>query len=236
MTCLTSNAKLVNAQTVAKPSIPQFTLSFQYEFASPAVQRSTGEYLANAYITVRVRNQPFTPYLNASKYPIQLYYDVRWKYYFTSYWEGSLFALYIFPIQDLGSGYTDIHIGFNGSAYLPLHDTDTSINIPFGLNGLEDIQVEAGIGYVTRNFSFPNAASFDDSYFVGQTSGWSNTQTINISIAPSPTPTPTAPIPELSRFAIVPLLLSVFSVALVVRHRKATKLNQQTFSRMSSLR
>mgnify|MGYP001560406917 CR=1 FL=1 len=38
------------------------------------------------------------------------------------------------------------------------------------------------------------------------------------------TPTPT--IPESSWLAIIPLLLSVFSVAVIVRHRKTNKLNQ----------
>jgi hypothetical protein len=43
--------------------------------------------------------------------------------------------------------------------------------------------------------------------------------------SPSPTPTlvPTPTVPELSWLLIVPLLLSVFSVALLVRHRKTAK-------------
>jgi hypothetical protein len=209
MSCLTLlTVKPASAQTVAKPSIPQFTLSFKYEWSS------TGAYLANAYITVRVRNQNFTPYLNASKYPIQLYYDVRWKYYLTSYWEGSLFSLGVFPIQDSGSGYTDIPIGFDVNTSLP--PNDTLISIPFGL---EDIQAEACIGYLNRNFSIPNAAL--GTYFVGQSSGWSNTQTINASIAPPPTPTQTTHIPEFPSSLIpLPLLLSMFVVAMIVRHRK----------------
>ncbi len=38
--------------------------------------------------------------------------------------------------------------------------------------------------------------------------------------SPTPTPTSTSAVPELSWLAVVPLLLFVFSVALVLRHRK----------------
>jgi len=53
---------------------------------------------------------------------------------------------------------------------------------------------------------------------------------------PTPTPTPTATpiststptVPELSWLVIVPLLLSVFSVAVVLRHRKTSNLSKRT--------
>ena len=219
VSCLTLiMTKPASAQTTPTPSVPQFTLSFHYEFASPTVQRSTGEYMASAYITVKIKNQHFTPYLNASKYLIQLYYDVRWKYYFESSWEGSLFSLGIFPTQVSSSGYTDIPVGFDVNK--PLTYDDALINIPFGLKGFEDIQVEACMGYLGRNFSNPNAEL--GTYFAGETSGWSSTQAINISIAPQPTPTPTVHVPELSSPIIVSLLLSLFSVAVILGHRKTT--------------
>jgi hypothetical protein len=50
------------------------------------------------------------------------------------------------------------------------------------------------------------------------------TQTSSPSVPPSHSPSPT--IPELSWLIIVPLLLSVFSVAVMLRHRKTTKLSQ----------
>jgi len=43
---------------------------------------------------------------------------------------------------------------------------------------------------------------------------------------PTQTPTTTTAVPELSLLAIVPLFLSVFSVAVILRHRKAVKLKQ----------
>jgi len=47
-----------------------------------------------------------------------------------------------------------------------------------------------------------------------------DTATANLSPTPSPT------VPEMSWLVIVPLLLSIFAVALVVRHRKTANLKQ----------
>jgi hypothetical protein len=50
-------------------------------------------------------------------------------------------------------------------------------------------------------------------------SGWSPTQTLTIG-QNSATTTPTPTVPELSWLAIMPLLLSAFSLAIIFRHRK----------------
>jgi hypothetical protein len=60
----------------------------------------------------------------------------------------------------------------------------------------------------------------------------SNSPSPTPSLNPTPNPTPTPTVPELSWLVIVPLLLSLFSVALIVRHRKTTKLNQWPFPAM----
>jgi hypothetical protein len=46
---------------------------------------------------------------------------------------------------------------------------------------------------------------------------WSNTQTITIGKSPAPSPT----VPELSWLVIIPLLLSMFTIAFVVKNRKS---------------
>ena len=43
---------------------------------------------------------------------------------------------------------------------------------------------------------------------------------------PTPSPTSTSSVPELFWMAIVPLLLSLFSVAVILRHRKTINLTQ----------
>lgn len=49
-------------------------------------------------------------------------------------------------------------------------------------------------------------------------------------LTPSPTPTSTHAVPELSWLVIVPLLLTMFAVAVIFWHRKTAILNQSTFS------
>ena len=79
------------------------------------------------------------------------------------------------------------------------------------------MQVMALVGNeVPTNYENGTVYGFD-----GVTSVWSSTQTITISEnSGSPTPTPT--VPELSWLAIVLLLLSGFSVAVMTSHRKIT--------------
>jgi len=72
------------------------------------------------------------------------------------------------------------------------------------------------------NFRHPYYANY-----TGQASDWSNTQTINIStgeVSTSNSPIPTPFVPEFSWLAVAPLLFSIFSVVLVVRHRKTANL------------
>jgi hypothetical protein len=54
-------------------------------------------------------------------------------------------------------------------------------------------------------------------------SGWSPTQTVTIP-ASSPSPSPT--IPEYQTLAIRPFLMVIFSIAVLLRHRKTSNLNQ----------
>ena len=84
------------------------------------------------------------------------------------------------------------------------------------------VEVEAIIGFPGRQAVPPQFP-----YVVyGETSGWSNAETITVpSSSASPTPSPS--IPELSWLVIVPLLLSVFAVAVILRHRKPTSFSKR---------
>jgi hypothetical protein len=126
-----------------------------------------------------------------------------------------------FPLQT-SSNYTSIPIAAEGA-------TEFQYQIPAGKT--TDIQVKAMIGHIERGFN-GNATNQIEMYpyiFVGQTSEWSNTQTVTLpSKVPitisSPTQSPT--VPELSPMMSLPLILSLFSVALILRHRKTTNLKQ----------
>ena len=229
--------KPASAQSIPKPSVPQFTLTFQdntyvvqpttFATTDPYTGKQTitgstiGAYVANASITVRITNQPFTPYTDANNNTIQLYYDVRWKGQFTDSWEGSLFPN-VYIIQDSSNDFTNIRLGFT-SNYWTVYDA-AQINW-HALGNPVDIQVEACTGYVNRTGNPPYTPLSQT--FIGETSGWSNTQTItasNASALPAPTPTPTSgttpsqtvtstpTVPEFSSWTIS-LLLSLIVVA-----------------------
>jgi len=94
-----------------------------------------------------------------------------------------------------------------------------------------DFQVQAMIGSIHRVFN-PNFTGQLDMYpyvFTGEESGWSNTQAITIpdtSASASPNPTPTPTVPEFPMLVISPLLFSMLSIAVILKHRKTANLNQ----------
>lgn len=202
------------------PTVPEFTLvpigpSFDippsYSFNSKTGQFDTNNDYHIQYSTVKIiiKNQQF---INQSVND-NLYYNVRMKphNYQDSYWQ-ELYSAGAdgYPIQTL-SNYTSIPIAVEGSQALgPI--------IPTG--AATDIQVEAMIGHIGRNntmipYPYPYV-------FFGETSGWSNTQTVTLpsktAFTASPSPTPL--VPEFPLLAI-PLLLTIMVVAgLLVYHKK----------------
>ena len=106
-------------------------------------------------------------------------------------------------------------------------------------NSVVDFQAQGQIGHID---DIPSGLLAGDFYsFTGESSDWSNSETINInynsnstatvtSANPTISPLQTPPqssinnfnpaVPELSWFVIVPLLLTMFSVAVRLRHRK----------------
>jgi len=194
-------------------------------------------------IIVTIKNQPFTqPLDNNGLIEVNqpcLFYLFQWKGHYSSTWTNSSEdAVY----SDQQSNYTVVRLGMDGN-------NDNSFGSPIQLEGISDggkldFQVQAFIGYykyvptpTQLNPFYPTSTAV----FVGQSSGWSNTQTIDIingstttsistdavSGQPSnPSPNSTTSIPELSWLVVVPLLLSLFSVAVVLRHRKTANLSK----------
>lgn len=85
---------------------------------------------------------------------------------------------------------------------------------------------------------YPNASEVDSSgigntpYVIDQNNtdhypllqqAYSSNYTSTTASTPTATSSPTPSIPELSWLAIIPLLLSMFSVAVILRHRKPVK-------------
>jgi hypothetical protein len=165
---------------VTNPSIPGFSVTLQtYPHYIPptySVDPSTGKAVLTKegyteiakWVGVQIGGQPFIRYNNSVGQLISLYYDVRWKDNNDSIWQS------LPPPYEYYSDAADpwdpqaigcyISIGFQGiegpnSAPQFLDPTATQI----------DFQVEALIGYYNS-----------DNVFVGQSSGWSNTQTLNV--------------------------------------------------------
>jgi len=236
--------KSANAQIgVTNPAIPAFEVILKTypNYISPtySVDPSTGKAVMTkagyteeyVWVNVNIAGQPFQKYNNSAGQTISIYYNVRWKGNHDSSWQS-------FNYSNGMAYYGD---SYGGDAW---GTQSTGVLIPIGFKGFDNgavalqlldptatqigFQVEALIGYYNSN-----------DVFVGQASGWSNTQTLEVSIpsdaapsssAPSPTPitspsvTHTPAVPELSWLVIVPLLLSALSVAVIFRHRKTANL------------
>ena len=207
---------------------------------------ATGYRIYNQSIYVSAKNQPFTPYNDSDGHYINLAYTIRWKGYYSDSWNYLPNRTAYYGVDGYWSPYegnTTIVIGLNWKENpIEIHAINRDFDYDYFLggvpvNGTVDFQVQAFIGY-SELVPMPRNPYNDNGYYLvvtGQSSDWSSTQTITIptsSISPSPnptssptqTPSPTPTVPELSWLVIVPLLLSVFAVAVVVRHRKTSKL------------
>jgi hypothetical protein len=110
------------------------------------------------------------------------------------------------------------------------------LNIP--TNGQLDFQVQALVGHNSERWEqlthdpyhrYNDTFGFVPSIAYDLTSGWSNIQTINLddgSVTNADSSTQTPITPELSWLIIVPLFLSLFSIAVIMRHRKTAKLRK----------
>ncbi len=187
---ITSSMTMVGlASAQSTPQVPKFSLNFtdhSYEMNS--------RHMRNGTIQITIENQPFTPYKDANNNTIRLFYHYQIKSHYDSKW-------IISPWDDqyIYASDTDKTI-----LEYPIKDywEDASgrvVNIP--ADGKLDFQIEAFIGYaVTLCASIAMRAEDYYTLFNGQTSGWSDTQTItvgqgNAQSTPNPTLNPIQPNP-----------------------------------------
>jgi len=236
----------VSAQSIPTPSVPEFTVKYvndsyyvppQYavdQYSGKTVQTGGGFALDNETIVITITPQPFTSYRDKDGNAINLLYNVEYKGNFGQTW-----------MED-GVSHGDIVVfGLGDDGY------DENVGLPFvALGDLSagdqvDFRVQAQIGYYNYTYSGVGSPDIASSYyivFIGKTSDWSNIQTITIpgdsaSIYTSPdslsaqaalVPTQTPFVPEFTALAILPLLLSLFAVAVLLRHRKNDNPNTQS--------
>jgi hypothetical protein len=193
----------VFAQSVTKPSVPEFTVkivSHPYDipttyYTDPYTGETItneGAHFENKSIEVWIKNQPFTPYDDAEGREVNLYYNVRVKGHFEDDWST--------PITYSGSDSAE-RIPRSNSEYTVL-----SLANYYSSKAQVDYQVEAIVGHFYTNYYPPgHSIQFPVSVFqVDETSGWSSTQTIAFGEIQTPSPestsspeptTPTSPTP-----------------------------------------
>ncbi len=194
-------AESTTAQSIPKPSVPEFTLKLvdnshdvaptttttidQYT-GKQTVTTQPGYHVTDRSIEVWIKNQPFTPY-EANSTWVNLYYNVRTKGQYGQDWTTIYSENYpIISTQDPLGTITEYTI-------LKLPDYSEGATVEF--------QVEAFLGH-TVYATLPNKpiTAFDTKFEIIESSGWSNTQTITISgsgatAAPSTSPAQTSSTP-----------------------------------------
>ncbi len=225
--------EFVSAQSEPVPSVPQFTLEpvgpsfdippiYTFNASTGMFDTNEGYHIQYSSVKIIIKNQPFSNKSDGNNF----FYNVRIRphNYPDSYWL-ELFSAGNdgFPIQTL-SNYAVIPLPVEGAQVL-------GVTIPTGAT--TDIQVEAMIGHIGRNntmipYPYPYV-------FFGETSGWSNTQTITLpanvplsSVSPSPSSTPspsqtispTPSVPEFLSWTILPALLAITALIVVAIMRR----------------
>jgi hypothetical protein len=228
-----------SAQTIPKPTVPQFQLKvMEHSETLPSVyeiDQFTGKNVTifeGAYYEWRTLD--FTVENQQTPTPNNLYFNIRYKGEYSSNWT-YLYHGDTYARAQLGQT-SIISFLISGQA---VHGDLYPLPIPSGAK--VDFQVEAMIGGIFRK-----SPEFASGYeFRGETSGWSNTQTITIPITSAsaspnptssnsttaPTSTPTATnsnnnsisVPLSALIAVVAVFLAVIVALLLLLFRRHNK-------------
>jgi hypothetical protein len=218
----------VFAESIPKPSVPEFTLKYidlSYDvpptygidqFTGETVITQEGYHRHNQSAVFKIKNQPFNPYTDSGGNNICLYYNFRAKGHFGDEWR-------YYPFTDSGlssNRYSSMLFTFgsipefvaSASEYTELSVSLTNFysyeNLQIG-NQI-DFQVQAQIGYIDY--------AGDGHYsFLGESSGWSETQAITIPNDP-PNITLLSPQNETYRISDVPLNFTVDDDVLIFKY------------------
>jgi hypothetical protein len=230
---MSCTVKSTNAQTIPKPSVPEFTVKYmdnsydvppkygidQYTGQNITIQ--TGYHIDNRSVEFTIKNQMFSPYNDSNGNSIKLFYDFRWKGSYGDVWT-------YYPLDSNGRSVFHYGTFYNPeypTRYVASNSDYTVLNLDSSLlgSGYEqrppdgvqvNFQVQALIGY----FDFTENGYF---ILIGQSSDWSNTQIVTIGETASTSPTPnlssSPAVPELSWLTILPILLAIPIVLFIVR-------------------
>jgi hypothetical protein len=236
--------KSTNAQSTSsapmKPLVPEFSLKYinsqkNVTITNPDNGQEITQQVDNSTVELVIKNQPYPYAFQNTTYVI--YYDIQTKSHFTQDWI-ELYPL-TYRLDDFWYGTYSWYISAGNPSFPSSNSSLTTLLLPSKLYPINtDFQVKAIVGHNSTYYIPPqgyqpplgrdNSNPFARFYItpppaqVGvaydNSSDWSSTQTVSF---PEPSPTPN--VPELSWLLIVPLLLSMLSVAVILRYRKTPK-------------
>ena len=176
----------VFAQSVTKPSVPEFTAEYvdnSYDIAptyttdpytNNIVIQTYWDHVDNRTVVITIKNEPFTPFTDTNGNTINMFHNVRYKGSFGQDWTR------VYGGERMVSNYDipDNKYGYKIQDYSS-QNTVVLINSPPS-QGQMDIQVEALQGYTNRTGE--GHIIFDVVWytFYGEESGWSDIQTLTI--------------------------------------------------------
>ncbi|MCW4044058.1 MAG: hypothetical protein NWE94_00900 [Candidatus Bathyarchaeota archaeon] len=178
-----------------KPSIPEFTVELiDSSYNIPATTTTdpyTGQIVTHPSqcieartIEIRIKNVPFSPFEiknGSNTYTVQFYYNIRFKGHFEEEWREPYNPnLNGYPGRDSGpETVISLQGEYSHTEGLKLTPDRAGFYATFPPNAQVDFQVEAMIGYIHHVVALP----FSADVFEGETSGWSETQTITVDAA-----------------------------------------------------
>jgi hypothetical protein len=206
-------------------------------FTGKNVVVEPGYHIEDKKVVISIKNMPYTEYKDASGHTLEVYYNVQWKGHFSDSWEGHDLPSYLgsyaaasnyvgessggqTKLIDPNASYTELpySVQYNGSSSYNLRIYDVSAG------GQIDFQVKTLVGYYITLQTTPNQLdprTHDYYVFSGQSSGWSDTQTVTIpessgSVSSSPSPS----VPEFPTWIVLPLVLATLIIAITAIKRK----------------
>ena len=199
----------VNAQTITKPAIPEFTVKVTEHSIDVPVSFSTDPYTGKNITHLAEHYEWITIDISIKKqsHSYDLYFSVEMRGHFSQNW---LPLAYVKQYDDNIA--TELSFVPQNQTYPPT--SSGILDVPLGSQ--LDFRVKAWTGYEARG-----GPPFYSWTKFGAESDYSNIHTITIpetspSSSNSPNPTPTPSVPELSWLALIPLIISIFLVAVLL--------------------
>jgi len=214
---------------IPKPAVPQFTVRLidsSYDIpASNSIDPYTGQtigkpsqHIEARTIEIRIKNQAFTPFevkLGTSSWTAYLQYNIQWKGHFEKDWHSLTSDEYL--SSDSENPETVVTLQGEYSSTEGLKMNAQGMYTTFPPNSQLDFQVQAMIGFVHREVSAIPGGGWT---FTGQTSDWSNTQTLNLAdglVTSSSNPSPS--VPEFSITVILAFFVVIPIVGMMLLRR-----------------